>query len=52
GMEAISSAVYTRALGWSKEDIDDLFAQARAEMRDTSIHAYWPIFVVYGQKPQ
>ncbi|KAK3358186.1 S-adenosyl-L-methionine-dependent methyltransferase [Lasiosphaeria hispida] len=51
-MEALSSAVYTRALGWSKEDMDTLIAQARAEMRDTSIHAYWPIYVVYGQKPK
>jgi len=43
GIEAVSSAVYTRALGWSKEDMDDLFSQAQAEMRDTSIHAYWPM---------
>ncbi|KAK0620842.1 S-adenosyl-L-methionine-dependent methyltransferase [Immersiella caudata] len=51
GVEALSTAVYTRALGWPKERLDALIAEVRAEMKDTSIHAYWPIYVTYGQKP-
>ncbi|KAK1751060.1 methyltransferase [Echria macrotheca] len=51
GLEGLSAAVYTRVLGWSKEEVDVLLAQVRNEMKDTKIHSYWPIYVVYGQKP-
>ena len=41
--EALSAAVYTRVLGWSKEELDVWLAQVRNDMRDTRIHAYWPM---------
>ncbi|WYZ46204.1 hypothetical protein EsH8_IX_000429 [Colletotrichum jinshuiense] len=52
GLEGISLGVFTRALGWSKENVDVLLAEVRNDMNNTAIHAYWPIYVVYGQKPQ
>ncbi|TDZ35512.1 putative methyltransferase tdiE [Colletotrichum spinosum] len=52
GLEALSAAVYTRVLGWSKESVDVLLAEVRKDMKNTAIHAYWPIYVVYGQKPE
>ncbi|KAH7357171.1 S-adenosyl-L-methionine-dependent methyltransferase [Rhexocercosporidium sp. MPI-PUGE-AT-0058] len=51
-LEGISLAIFTRGLGWSKERLDVLLAEVRKEMKDTRIHAYAPIYVVYGQKPK
>ncbi|KAM0212084.1 hypothetical protein ACHAPA_010246 [Fusarium lateritium] len=51
GIDGLSSAVYTRVLGWSKDEVEILLAKVRRELRDKSIHAYWPIYVVYGQRP-
>ncbi|KAF9873172.1 hypothetical protein CkaCkLH20_09335 [Colletotrichum karsti] len=52
GLEALSVAVYTRVLGWSKESVDVLLAHVRKDMKNEAIHSYWPIYVVYGQKPR
>ncbi|KAL0933378.1 methyltransferase domain-containing protein [Colletotrichum truncatum] len=52
GLEALSVAVYTRVLGWSKESVDVFLAEVRRDMKNTAIHSYWPIYVVYGQKPE
>ncbi|KAH6876419.1 S-adenosyl-L-methionine-dependent methyltransferase, partial [Thelonectria olida] len=52
GLDGLSAAVYTRILGWSKEEMDVLLAGVRADLRNPRVHAYWPIVVVYGQKPE
>ncbi|KAM0328733.1 hypothetical protein ACHAQA_005146 [Verticillium albo-atrum] len=52
GLHGLSAAVYTRVLGWTNEELEILLAKVRRELKDTSIHAYWPIYVVYGQKPE
>lgn len=43
GLEGLSAAVYTRVLGWSKEELDVLLANVRRDLKDTKIHAYWPM---------
>ncbi|KAF4334953.1 mrna 3 end-processing yth1 [Fusarium beomiforme] len=50
-LEAVAIAPLTRALGWSKEEVTVFIAQARKELNDPRIHAYWPIISVYGRKP-
>ena len=35
----------------SKEEVNVLLVGMRKDLRDAKIHAYWPIVVVYGQKP-
>ncbi|CRK27683.1 hypothetical protein BN1723_014004 [Verticillium longisporum] len=52
GLHGLSAAVYTRVLGWSPEEMEVLLAKVRRELKDTRIHSYWPIYVVYGQKPE
>ncbi|KAH8684141.1 S-adenosyl-L-methionine-dependent methyltransferase [Ilyonectria robusta] len=52
GLEGLSAAVYTRVLGWSKEEMDVLLAEVRNDLKNPAIHSYWPIVVVYGQKPE
>ncbi|CAH0054229.1 unnamed protein product [Clonostachys solani] len=52
GLQGLSAAVFTRILGWSPEEMNTLLEGVERELRDPSIHAYWPITVVYGQKPR
>jgi len=51
-LEGISMAIFTRFHGWTKEDVETFVVDVRKEMRDTRIHIYWPIYVVYGKKPE
>ncbi|KAK4449055.1 S-adenosyl-L-methionine-dependent methyltransferase [Podospora aff. communis PSN243] len=51
GLHGLSSAVFTRVLGWSPEELEVLLAEVRNDIKNTKIHAYWPIYVTYGQKP-
>lgn len=43
GMEGLFMALFTRGLGWTKEEVLIFCAQARAGLRDTSVHAYIPM---------
>jgi hypothetical protein len=42
GLET-SLAIFTRALGWSKEEVDVFLIGVRDNIKDTKIHAYWPL---------
>lgn len=50
-LEPASLAPLTRALGYTKDEVLVLVSQARKVLRNTSVHAYWPIHIVYGRKP-
>ncbi|PGH11501.1 hypothetical protein AJ79_04876 [Helicocarpus griseus UAMH5409] len=50
-LEGLSMALFTRGLGWSKEKVAEFIKEVKRDFQDTKIHAYWPITVVYGQKP-
>ncbi|GAB1318250.1 Methyltransferase [Madurella fahalii] len=50
-LEGLTLAHCTRALGWSKEEALVFCAKVRADMKNTRIHSYWTIYVVYGKKP-
>ncbi|KAK2674383.1 hypothetical protein RAB80_009367 [Fusarium oxysporum f. sp. vasinfectum] len=52
GLEGVSLALFTRMLGWSKDEVLSLCADVRNELRDPKVHGYWKIYVVYGQKPE
>lgn len=52
GMEAFSLMLFTKALGWSVEEVQVLLAHARKEMSDRKIHIYWKVINVYAQKPE
>ncbi|RAL58729.1 hypothetical protein DID88_003035 [Monilinia fructigena] len=51
GLMGLSVAIFTRLLGWTVEELELFLVDVRREMRDTSIHGYWPIYVVYARKP-
>ncbi|KAK1996444.1 methyltransferase domain-containing protein [Colletotrichum falcatum] len=52
GASGLSLALFTRALGWSKEQLEVFLVDVRKSMRDRLTHGWWPIYVVYGQKPE
>jgi hypothetical protein len=51
GLEAMSLRLLSRELGWTSQEIAVLLALVKKDIRDPKIHAYWPIYVVYGRKP-
>lgn len=51
GLEAMSLALFTRGLGWSYEEVMVFLTKVRNDVRDQTIHGYWPVYVVYGRKP-
>jgi len=51
GLEGLCLAVFKRGLEWTVEETMLFCAEARKGLRDRSIHAYTPIYVVYGRKP-
>ncbi|KAK8155195.1 S-adenosyl-L-methionine-dependent methyltransferase [Phyllosticta citrichinensis] len=40
----------TKGLGWSREEAEVLCAEARKSVRNPRVHAYYTMWVVYGQK--
>ncbi|PGH35063.1 hypothetical protein GX50_02094 [[Emmonsia] crescens] len=52
GLEGLSLALMTRGLGWGKERVLAYLTTVRKDLHNPKIHAYWPIVVVYGQKPK
>lgn len=52
GLEGLFLALLTRGLGMSVEETMVLCAQARKDMRNCDIHAYWPVYFCYGRKPE
>nr|XP_036585202.1 methyltransferase domain-containing protein [Colletotrichum truncatum]KAF6795099.1 methyltransferase domain-containing protein [Colletotrichum truncatum] len=51
GVEGFLMAPLTRLLGWKKEEVQILLIDVRKELNDRSIHAYYPIYSVWGRKP-
>ncbi|OAR05794.1 hypothetical protein LLEC1_04637 [Akanthomyces lecanii] len=51
GLEGLSLAHFTRGLQWTPDQTLLFCMQTRDDLRNTSIHAYWPIYFVYGRKP-
>ncbi|KAF9874119.1 methyltransferase domain-containing protein [Colletotrichum karsti] len=51
GIEGMSLALFTRTLGWTREETMILCMQVRAEIKNKDIHAYWKGYISYGRKP-
>jgi hypothetical protein len=45
GFEGLSMAVFTRGLGWSKEQTEVFLVGVRKDMKNTKIHCYWEMYV-------
>ncbi|KAI1914908.1 hypothetical protein LOZ12_003403 [Ophidiomyces ophidiicola] len=51
GIEGWALALLTRVLQWSADEVRALLAKMRVGLRDPSVHAYFNVVSVYGQKP-
>ncbi|EKD21152.1 methyltransferase domain-containing protein [Drepanopeziza brunnea f. sp. 'multigermtubi' MB_m1] len=51
GGESLSLAMFTRILGWTKQELQIFMAQVKAEYRNPRIHSYFEYIAVVGQKP-
>ncbi|KAM0499063.1 hypothetical protein ACHAP8_005767 [Fusarium lateritium] len=52
GLEGLLLALFTRFLGWTADEVMILCSAMRKQIRDRNVHAYIPIYVVYGKKPE
>ena len=43
GLYGLSVALFTRALGWSAEELEVFLVGVRKDLRNRQIHAYWPM---------
>jgi hypothetical protein len=43
GIEGFSLALFTRVLGWRKEEVDVFLIKVRRDIKDASIHSYLPM---------
>ncbi|TDZ34602.1 Secondary metabolism regulator LAE1 [Colletotrichum spinosum] len=52
GIEGWVMAPFNRALNWKKEEVQVFLIDVRREFKDKNIHAYYPIYVIYGKRPE
>ena len=50
-LEAYSLAFFTRALGWTADEVGIFLTGVREELINRKIHLYAKHVYVYGQKP-
>ncbi|KAG0652575.1 putative methyltransferase tdiE [Hyphodiscus hymeniophilus] len=48
---AIGLALLTRVLGMPPEEVELLLVDLRKDLKDRTIHSYFPVYAVYGRKP-
>ena len=51
GVEAMSMALLTRGLKWSREEVEVLLAGVRHDLKNRAVHSYVDVVVFYGRKP-
>jgi len=51
GWYGLSVKIFTHLLGWSVEELEVLLVSCRQELKRRDIHGWWPVWVIYGQKP-
>ncbi|KAF4874674.1 Secondary metabolism regulator LAE1 [Colletotrichum siamense] len=51
GFEAFIVAPLTRIHEWTMAEVQVFLIDVRKDVNDRSIHAYWPIYSIWGRKP-
>ncbi|KXH45427.1 hypothetical protein CNYM01_00816 [Colletotrichum nymphaeae SA-01] len=51
GLEGFTMAALTRALDWTPDEVEELLVEVRDNIKDRSIHAWWPAYCIVGRKP-
>ncbi len=51
GVESMSKALFTRALGWSTERLEEFLVHVKDDLRNRKVHVYCGVYFVHGRKP-
>ncbi|KAI9803870.1 MAG: hypothetical protein M1825_001750 [Sarcosagium campestre] len=51
GLQAFTVAAFSRAFGWTKDEIEVYLVNVRNSMKDRNVHSYHKHYVVWGRKP-
>lgn len=51
GLNGLANRSYGNGLQWSREAIEVFLVDVRKSLMDTSKHVYFPLHIIYGQKP-
>ncbi|KAG0635876.1 S-adenosyl-L-methionine-dependent methyltransferase [Tuber brumale] len=51
GGESLSMGMFTRYLGWTKEQVDGFLDEALRELKNPKYHTYGSYYCVWGRKP-
>lgn len=51
GLNGLANRSFGTGLKWSREAIEAFLVDVRKSLMDTSKHTYFPLHIVYGQKP-
>ena len=51
GMQGLSMKVFVNGLGWTVEELEVYLIEVRKELKRGHMHAYWPAYIIMGQKP-
>ncbi|KAL4412520.1 methyltransferase domain-containing protein [Colletotrichum abscissum] len=51
GCEASALALFTRVLGWTRDETLVFCSGVRKDLHNRNIHAYWDIYCAFGRKP-
>ncbi|KAH8729919.1 S-adenosyl-L-methionine-dependent methyltransferase [Ilyonectria robusta] len=52
GLEAFTMAPLTRGHGMTPEEVNLLLVDVRRDLNNPAIHAYWPVYSLYGKRPE
>ncbi|KAF2089174.1 S-adenosyl-L-methionine-dependent methyltransferase [Saccharata proteae CBS 121410] len=52
GLQGFALGLFTRVHGWSVEEVETFLVAVRRDIKDRGIHLWWPVYYVYGQKPE
>ncbi|KXH67831.1 hypothetical protein CSAL01_07287 [Colletotrichum salicis] len=51
GVEGWSMAPFTRALNWTKEEVNVFLISVRNELKNKNVYAYIPVYMIRARKP-
>jgi hypothetical protein len=51
GLEAMTLALFTGFMGWTKEQVLEFVARVRQDWRNVKRRGYFDLYITYGRKP-
>ncbi|KAK5936590.1 hypothetical protein PMZ80_011155 [Knufia obscura] len=51
GIQGLSAKIFTELLGYGMAELELLLMECRQELRQKSVHSYYPVYVIMGQRP-